>query len=106
MTPPAKFAAVTAAAMFGHQRSERPRRGAPDQRYKEQRHHRQPEGKPKTVNVSEHVGLPLHPRRKRAGPRRRGGGAMAGKTIRQSLDHARDIDAAVLSFTATHKKLP
>src|SRR5882762_3289908 len=46
-------------------RRERPRRRAGDQRHKERRRHRQPEAQPKTVNVSEHVGLPLHPRRKR-----------------------------------------
>src|SRR3977135_3833783 len=78
-------------------RRERPRRRAGDQRHKEQRRHRQPEAQPKTVNVSEHVGLPLHPRRKRAhGPRQRGGGAMAGKTIRQVHAHERDSDYVAL----------
>src|SRR2546429_2583879 len=82
-------------------RREWPGRRAGDQRHKEQRRHRQPEAQPKTINVSEYVGLPLHPRRKRAhGPRRRSGGAMARKTIRQMLDHAPDIDAAVFDMLA------
>ena len=63
-------------------RRERARRRAGDQRDEEQRRHRQPEAQPESVDIGQHVGLALHPRRQRSQrPRRRGARAMAGKII-------------------------